>query len=454
MLGRHLYFAVVILFASGGPSSAQCDLSSIVAVAQSRIASESFDAIITISGQRIALVKYPETPLEPWNMKGVPLLELRDDTTVEVGSVELLWSSGLLERFRELTEGADLELVIGKSQSVLLGDQNCIGVEWQATPISSSYYTLEDVELETRFTVGQVYSAVLSESDLRDEVVPTVSLDLRYGEHLSERLTQLPEIQSSIVVRPYLGRLSIYEIHIPTSALRTPSETWLSDEISYLSRIEAEEWRLGRALPEFSIRHADDNAVLAGAYFPISDVWSGEFQVSSKASTQTYFAIERAYLWPSREIYGSIVMGQFEDIGQGVFFNAGRDFGKSQIGISLGVAKSGSTKAAMLERSIDTNTEAWILIEAEKHDLNFMLGMKHRLNSSAGVDVSMLRNSGDEAMKIKIGFSLTTGGKNSSIISIGVGEKNKKLTMLSRNSAAIRMARKETLNKAWFNFLD
>jgi hypothetical protein len=91
MLGRHLYLGVAALFATAGPSSAQCDLSGIVDLAQSQMASGSFDAIVTISSERIALVASPEAPLEPSNMGGVRLLELRDDTAVEVGSAELLW---------------------------------------------------------------------------------------------------------------------------------------------------------------------------------------------------------------------------------------------------------------------------------------------------------------------------------------------------------------------------
>jgi hypothetical protein len=454
MLGRQLYLGVAALFATAGPSSAQCDLSSIVAAAQSQMASGSFEAIVAISSERIALVTSPETPQERLNVGRVPLLELRDDTAVEVGSAELLWSSGLLDRFGEVTGGADLELVIGKSQSVLLGDEECIGVDWQATSMSSSYYALEGAELETRFTAGQVYSAVLSGRDLRDEVMPTVLLDLRRGERLSERLTELPKIQSSVVVRPFLGPLSIYEVHIPTFALRTPSETWLSDEISYLSRIEAEEWRLGRALPEFSLKHDGDSAVSAGAYFPISDVWSGEVQFSSDAGEQTHYAIERAYLWPSYEIYGSVNVGHLEAIGYGASFSGMRDFGQSQIGVSLGVGQDSERAAALFERSFGINTEAWAFIDAQSAEWNFALGVNHRPNPSMEVDFSLLRDIDDNQTEIRVGLSFLMRGARPSRVEMIVGDEPHDLTALRRNSSTLRSARRDALDASWSEVLD
>jgi hypothetical protein len=454
MLGRHLYIGVAALFATAGPSSAQCDLASIVDLAQSQMASGSLDAIVTISSERIALVASPETPLEPSNLGRVPLLELRDDTAVEVGSAELLWSSGLLERFGEVTGGVDLELVIGKSQAVLLGDEKCIGVDWQATPISSSYYAVEGTEQETRFTAGQVYSAVLAGRDLRDDIVPQISIDLRYGERLSERLTEMPQIQSSLVIRPILGRLSIYEVHIPAFALRNPSETWLSDEISYLSRIEAEEWRLGRALPEFSLKHDGDSAVSAGAYFPISDTWSGEIKVSSDGREQTRYAIEKVHLWPSQEIYSSVTIGHLDTIGNGISLSGVHDFGQSQFGLSLAAGQDSQSAAALIERSIGLNTEAWAFIEAARGDWDFVVGMSHRPNLSIEVDVSLRRDSTENRNRINLGLSFPISGNSPARIALGAGGQPNGLGTLRRNTSTLRTARKEALNDVWSEVLE
>ena len=454
MLGRHLYLGVAALFATAGPSSAQCDLASIVDLAQSQMASGSLDAIVTISSERIALVASPEAPLEPSNMGGVRLLELRDDTAVEVGSAELLWSSGLLERFGEVTGGADLELVIGKSQAVLLGDEECIGADWRATSTSSSYYTLEGAEQETRFTAVDVYSAVLSGRDLRDEVVPMVSLDLVRGELLSERLTELPQIQSSLVIRPFLGRLSIYEVHVPAFALRNPSETWLSDEISYLSRIEAEEWRLGRALHEFSLRHSGGGTVSAGVYFPISDTWSGEIKVSSVGREQTRYAIEKVHLWPSQEIYSSVTIGHLETIGHGISLSGAHDFGQSQVGVSLGVGQDSESAAALFERSIGIRTEAWAFIEAQSADWNFALGMNHRPNPSMEVDFSLLRDIDDNHTEIRVGLSHLMKGALTSRGAVSIGDAPHELTTLRRNLSTLRSARRNTLDAAWSEVLE
>jgi hypothetical protein len=454
MGAKPLYFAAAAIFTIAGPLSAECDLSSIVASVQSQIAYGALEAIVTISSERVALVATQGMFLEPLNSGGVPILELRDDTAVEVGAAELLWSSGLLKSFVQVSGDADIELVIGERQAVLLGDGDCVGVDWQATPISSSYYTLEGTDQETRFTAGQVYSAVLSGIDLRDEVVPKMSLDLRHGERLSERLSELPTIQSSLVIRPFLGRLSIYEVHIPTYALRNTSETWLWDEISYLSRIEAEEWRLGRALPEFSLRHSGDSAVSAGVYFPISDEWSGEVQVSSDVGEQTHYAIERAYLWPSLEIYGSVNFGNFETIGHGISLSGGHDFGQSQISVALGVGQDIKSAAALFERSIGINTEAWAFIEAQSEDWNFALGMNHRPTPSMEVDFSLLRDIEDNNTEIRLGLSLLMKGDRPARVEVSVGDAPHDLTTLRRNLSTLRSARRNTLDAAWSEVLE
>jgi len=453
MGARPLYFAAAAIFTIAGPSSAECDLSSIVASVQSQIASGALEAIVTISSERVAVVAAPGMFLEPLNSGGVPILELRDDTAVEVGAAELLWSAGLLESFAEVSGDADIELVIGARQAVLLGDGDCVGVDWQATPISSSYYALEGTDQETRFTAGQVYSAVLSGIDLRDEVVPKISLDLRHGERLSDRLSELPQIQSSLVIRPFLGRLSIYEVHIPTFALRNTSETWLWDEISYLSRIEAEEWRLGRALPEFSLRHSGDSTVSAGVYFPISDVWSGEVQASSDVSEQTHYAIERAYLLPSLEIYGSVTFGHFETIGHGISLFGAHDFGQSQIGVSLGVGQDIESAAALFERSIGINTEAWAFIEAQSEDWNFAVGMNHRPTPSMEVDFSLLRDIADNNTEIRVGLSFLMKGDRPARVEVSVGDAHDGLGTLRRNASTLRTARGEKLNAVWSEVL-
>jgi hypothetical protein len=183
-------------------------------------------------------------------------------------------------------------------------------------------------------------------------------------------------------------------------------------------------------------------------------VWSGEVHVSSDVGEQTHYAIERAYLWPSLQIYGSVTFGHFETIGHGISLSGAHDFGQSQIGVYLSVGQDIKSAAALFERSIGTNTEAWAFIKAQSADWNFAIGMNHRPNPSVEVDLSLLRDIADNHTEIRVGLSFLMKGVRPSRVEASVGDVPHDLATLRRNFSTLRSARRNTLDAAWSEVLE
>jgi hypothetical protein len=424
----------IILCVTLGPAGAECDLSGLLEASRVSLAKAQPSTILSIKRGRIAIVA-PLNEVPQVSETGLtPLLELRGDIAVEVGTVELAEANFLSMSFQERFFDTETELVIGSDHAVLLGNEDCNGADWQARPLSTEFYFLDETESETRFTVGQIYDAVMAGIDLRDALMPTISLDLRRKDRLSETLTELSPIQSSVIIRPIMGRLSTAEVHIPTFALRAPSEFWLSDEIRHLSRIEDADWQLGRATLEANLTYSNDDIVAAGFYLPLSDRWSAEFYSKSLNDRAFYAALQ----------------GE----GVGLAVAAGRDLGRSQVGALFGAEQNGLRAAALFERSFGLETEAWAFLETHKTDWGFVIGASHRLPSEAEFDIALSRIGAEGGPQLAVGFSLALSGSRPARLSLEIGDRAQDLRTLRRNAATIRSGRRQVVDAKWPVVLD
>ena len=444
----------IILCATLGPAGAECDLSGLLEASRASLAKAQPGTILSIKRGRIALVA-PLNEVPQVSETGItPLLELRGDSAVEIGTVELAEADFLSMSFEERFLDTETELVIGSDHAVLLGNEDCDGADWQARPLSTEFYFLDETESETRFAVAQIYDAVMTGIDLRDALMPAISLDLRRKDRLSETLTELSPIQSSVIIRPIMGRLSTAEVHIPTFALRAPSEFWLSDEIRHLSRIEDADWQLGRATLEANLTYSNDDIVAAGFYLPLSDRWSAEFYSKSLSDRAFYAALDRAFVWPDKGVYGRVLVERLQGEGVGLAVAAGRDLGRSQVGALFGAEQNGLRAAALFERSFGLETEAWAFVETHKTDWSFVIGASHRLPSEAEFDITLSRIGAEGSLQLAAGFSLALSGSRPARLSLEIGDRAQDLRTLRRNAATIRSGRRQVVDAKWPVVLD
>lgn len=443
---------VVAMFGTATPAvAAECDLSNIVSTARGSLANSNPAALLTITSQGMALVVGESDTRQASTRGGTRLLELRENVAVEVGVADVVNAAGLQADFAALSDGSSVELVIGSDQAILLGNMDCAGVDWQARQLSPFFYTLDAVDAETRFTAAQVYAAVLNGQDLREDLMPQIDLDVRRGERLSERLPELSQIQSSLVIRPISGRLSKTEVHVPTLALRYPAETWLSDEIRQLSRVEDADWRLGRPITEFHLNYSDLAEFSGGVYFAISDLWSAEFDASATYENPVRISLERAFILPEQDIYGSFLIGQLGAGNNGVAIAAALDLGRSQLGGLLSVGSDGLKGAALFERTFGIETNAWVAIEATSAERDLLLGLSHSFSRGATIEVSLSQFGARNGLELGVGLTIPL---SSARLALEVRDRTQFMRTLKRNAAVISAARQDFVDTAWPSVLE
>lgn len=430
-------------------ATAACDLRSTVAIAREALSIVHSEAILSVNRERIVIIGQAGSLPQYIQAGDVNLLELRDNGAVEVGFVDLesadLVSKSLLDAIGEI----DAELVVGPILSALVGDMDCDGVDWAASPVSATYFQLNGTDVETRVTRVQIYEAIAVGLDLRAELISPLAVDLRRGERLSEKFESLSKAQPNLVFRPIVGRLSKSEVHIPTFALRTPREEWLSDEIQYLSRIEDADWQLGKATWEVNLSYSSANRLSVHTYFPISDYWSGEVGTSREDASSVSAVLERAFIWPDREVFGTLSFGRLDGEYEGLAVSAVQDLGQSQWGGYLSLGQSEAHFAAFFERSFGSNSHAWLGIETGNSDRSVSIGLSRNINPDIIVDLEVRRDGVSNELRFSARFTVAISDLDGAILSASNASRSMALRTLLRNAQVTHAARREIVAKRW-----
>jgi hypothetical protein len=448
---RHSSWLLAASIASVLPSMARagCDLTTVVTVGREALSDVHSEAVLSVRRDRIALIGQPGSFARSLAAGDVTLLELRDNGAVEVGFIDLHSAGVISKSFVDRIGEIDAELVVGTTQSAFVGDIDCEGVDWAASPVSAAYFQLSGTDVETRVTRAQIYEAIAVGQDLRAELIPPLAIDLRRGERLSEHFEYLPIAQPSLVVRPIVGRLSKSEVHIPSFALRAPREEWLADEIHYLSRIEDADWQLGKATWEVSLSYSSDNRLRLDTYFPISEYWSGEVGASAGHGSSTSFAFERAFLWPDREVFGTLSFGRLDGEYRGIAVSAVQDLGQAQWGGSLSLGQSETRFAAFFERSFGRRSHAWLGIETEGSDRSVSIGLSREIRSDLTADLELRRDEITDDVKVSARLEWASAYLNGAKLSVSAAERSLPLRSLRRNAEVMRSARGDEMETQW-----
>lgn len=449
---KKLYSCLLIASLSSVPASvasAACDLSSTVASAREALLGVHPEAVLSVSRERIALIGPAGSFVSSLPNGEVKILEIRDIGVVEVGSVDFegtrLISTILLNEIGEV----DAELVVGSEQSALIGDIDCNGVDWAAIPVSAVYSQISDTDIETRVTSAQIYEAVASGKDLRSELIAPLIVNLRRGERLSEQVGSLSKVQPYLVVRPIVGRLSKSVAHIPSFALSAPREEWLTDEIQYLSRIEDADWQLGKANWEVNLSYSSTDRLRVDAYFPISDYWSGEVAASKADGSSVSVLLEKAFIWPDQEVFGSLAFGRLDGEYVGLATSVVQDLGQSQWGGYLSVGQSEIGFAAFFERSFGRNSHAWLGLETGDSDRAVSIGLTHSINPDMMLDLEVRRHEASNDLRFSARFNVAISDIDGSMLSVSNAYRSLALRTLLRNADVMRSARREVMDRSW-----
>jgi hypothetical protein len=452
---RALWLAAsFILCANAGVAGEGCDLTSTLEVARNSLAGSQPEAALSIRQERIALISREGLVIQSRGTGTVQLLELRDDIAVEVGFADLARIDEIASSFESAVGDADAELIVGLSQSAYVGETTCVGVDWTAAPVSSEFFEINGANVETRLTRAQAYGAVLAGQDPRKELVPALSIDLRLGERLAEDAENLSEVQPSLVLRPVLGRLSTTEVHIPSFALKAPRDTWLSDEIRYLSRVEEAEWRLGKASWEFNLSYSSSDQIYGGVYFPVSEYWSGEIGSSVGDTKSVSFALDRAFIWPEQNVVGSLSLGRLDGEKGTVAVSAIRDQGQAQFGGYIGLSHGRMHLAALFERSFGPERHAWIILEAASAGNGVSVGWSQRIRPRTTLDLGLGKEVGEDEVAFNAGLSFDLSAKIPARLSVDNAGRSFARRTIERNAETLRSARSALLDGSWSAVLE
>jgi hypothetical protein len=448
MNNRALWLAASFtLCANSGVAVAGCDLASTLEVARASLVSAQPETVLSIRRDRIALIGLAGIVTQLRKNDDVQLLELRDDVAVEVGFADLARVDEIAGSFGRAVGDAAGELIVGLSRSAYLGETNCVGVDWTAAPVSSEFFEIMGADVETRLTRAQAYETVLMGEDPRDGLLQTLSIDLRLGERLAEDAKNLSEVQPNLVLRPVIGRLSTTEVYIPSFALKAPRDSWLSDEIGHLSRVEEAEWRLGKATWEFNLSYSPSDQIYRGVYFPVSEYWSGEiwsFVVDTKSFS---FALDRAFIWPEQNVVSSLSLGQFEGERGTIALSAIRDLGQAQLGGYIGLSQGRVHLAALFERSLGPESHAWIMLDAERAGSGVSIGLSQRILHRTTLDLGLGKEAGEVALNAGLSFELST--KHPARLSVDNAGRSFARRTIQRNAETLRSARSELIDSIW-----
>lgn len=449
------FLAALFIFGGNAAGAVEgCDLSSTLAIARSSLAAALPEAILSIRRERIALISH-ESVLIPKEWNGdVQLLELRDGIAVEVGTADLVQTHQILSSFDQEIGDTDAELIVGSTQSAYLGENTCHGSDWTAAPVSPELYEINGVDVETRLTLSQAYRAVMMAEDPRLGLVPALSIDLRLGERLGEEVETMSDMQPSLVLRPIMGRLSTTEVHIPTFALNAPRDTWLSDEIRYLSRIEEAEWQLGKATWEFSLSYSSGDQTFGSVYFPISNYWSGELGSSFGDKKSVSFVLDRAVIWPEQDVLGSLSFGRLDDGAGAIAASAVRDLGQAQLGGYIGLSSGNTNLAVLLGRSFGSESHALAMLEVGSSGSGFSIGWSQKIQPRITLETWLIKDAETDKSSLNAGLSFALSAKEPVRLLVKTTHGSFAHRSIARHAETLRLARGGLSEGGWSAVLD